>query len=143
MPLMLVPHEVGQDRVQLWIGALNETTVNPASLSVMVRSGTGPAASASVGAWQGSVGGRGRTIHYARLTIQGLQPRTRYRCELLRDGAVVAEATAFAATLPLDIPTIEETERSMLRVSTTSVCPTATTARIAAPVEMRLKVRAL
>ena len=40
-------------------------------------------------------------------------------------------------------PTIEPTERSMLRVSTTSVWPTATTVMIATLEAMRLKVRSV
>jgi hypothetical protein len=38
-------------------------------------------------------------------------------------------------------PTMEPTDRSMLRVSTTSVWPTATTVMTATLVEMRTKVR--
>jgi hypothetical protein len=40
-------------------------------------------------------------------------------------------------------PTIEPTDRSMLRVSTTSVCPTATTVMMATLDAMRLNVRKL
>jgi hypothetical protein len=114
LSLLLVPHEVGPNHVQLWVGALDEPAVAPASLSVTVRAGTAPAATADVGTWQGSVTGRGRSIAFRRVTITGLTPRTRYRCELLRDGVVVPDATAFASTLPVDLPTIEERSFTVL-----------------------------
>ena len=53
----------------------------------------------------------------------------------------VADDPGFVPTTYAVMPTIEPTERSMLRVNTTNVCPTATTAMIAVLVAMRLKNR--
>ena len=105
MTLLLVPHEVGQDRVQLWVGALDEPGVDPAALSVAVASTAGPAPFA-VGDWDGTVTAGVRSIQFRRLTITGLLPRGRYRFELRLDGRVVSDATA--TTLPDRLPSLDE-----------------------------------
>jgi hypothetical protein len=103
LTLLLVPHEIGTDRVELWVGALDEPAIQPASLAVTVVGGTGPTA---VGSWDGTVASGARSVAYRRLTIAGLQPRGRYRFELRQDGSIVSDATA--TTLPERVPGLDE-----------------------------------
>jgi hypothetical protein len=103
MTLLLVPHEVGPDRVELWVGALDEPAVAPASLSVAAIGGPGATV---VGAWDGTVAAGVRSISFRRLTIAGLQARGRYRFELRQDGNVVSDAVA--TTLPDRLPTLDD-----------------------------------
>jgi len=105
MTLLLVPHEIGQDRVQLWVGALDEPGVAPASLSVAVVGGPAPTL---VGQWDGIVGAGAHGVAFRRVTIDGLAPRGRYRFELRRDGTPVTDATAIATTLPDRLPGLDE-----------------------------------
>jgi hypothetical protein len=100
--LLLVPHEVGVDRVELWVGALDET-VGPDSLSVSVVGGPAPI---GVGHWDGTVAAGVRSVAFRRLTIDGLEARGRYRFELRRDGELVSDATA--TTLPDRLPSFDE-----------------------------------
>ena len=103
MTLLLVPHEVASDRVEVWVGALDEPAVQPASLSISI---VGVAGSTPVGHWDGTVTGGPRSISFRRLSIGGLLPRGRYRFELRRDGTVVSDA--MATTLPVDLPRLDE-----------------------------------
>lgn len=103
MTLLLVPHEVGPDRVELWVGALDEPAIQPASLSIAVAGGPGPTA---VGQWDGTLAAGARSIAFRRLTIAGLQPRGRYRFELRQDGNLVSDAAA--TTLPERLPSLDE-----------------------------------
>ena len=105
MSLLLVPHEVGLDQVQLWVGALDEPVVDPAALSVAVVAAGAPAPTI-VGGWDGVVTAGARSIKFARLTIGGLLPRGRYRFELRLDGQVVSDA--LATTLPERLPSLDE-----------------------------------
>lgn len=52
MTLLLVPHEVASDRIELWVGALDEPAAQPASLAVAV---VGVPGSTPVGHWDGTV----------------------------------------------------------------------------------------
>src|SRR5262245_7658326 len=112
MSLLLVPHEVGPNHVQLWVGALDEPALTTSSLSVRVRRGTGPGtpvvAQAGVGAWDKVVTAHDRSIAYRRIPFPGLHAGTGYRFELLRDGVVVADAGATAATFPDRLPSVAE-----------------------------------
>lgn len=103
LTLLLVPHDVGIDRVELWVGALDEPATQPASLAVDVVGRPGPT---PVGHWDGTVAAGARSIAYRRLTIAGLQPRGRYRFELRQEGSTVSDATA--TTLPERVPNLDE-----------------------------------
>ncbi len=103
MTLLLVPHDVASDRVELWVGALDEPAVQPASLAI---SAVGLPGSTPVGHWDGTVTGGPRSVSYRRLAITGLLPRGRYRFELRRDGNLVSDA--IATTLPVDLPRLDE-----------------------------------
>ena len=105
MSLLLVPHEVGLDQVELWVGALDEPDLDPARLSVALAVPGGPPP-APIGAWDRVVTGGPRSIRIRRLTIGGLLPRGRYRFELRLDGQVVSDATA--TTLPDRLPSVDE-----------------------------------
>jgi hypothetical protein len=105
MTLLLVPHEIGQDRVQLWVGALDEPVVTPASLSVSL---VGGASTTAVGQWDGVVSAGAHSVAFRRITFDGLVPRGRYRFELRRDGTPVTDATAVATTLPDRMPGLDE-----------------------------------
>jgi len=108
MTLLLVPHEVGSDRVQLWVGAIDEPATDAASLSVVAVTGPGAPRSTAVEQWDGTVTARARSVLFRRLWIDGLQPRGRYRFELRRTGDAEAVATATAATLPVLLPALDE-----------------------------------
>src|SRR5687767_8820502 len=103
MTFLLVPHDVASDSVQLWVGALDEPAVQPATLAVSV---VGAPGSTPVGHWDGTVIGGPRSISYRRLAIGGLVPRGRYRFELRRNGLLVSDA--IATTLPVDLPRLDE-----------------------------------
>jgi hypothetical protein len=103
MTLLLVPHEVASDRVELWVGAIDEPAVQPASLAI---SALGLPGSTPVGHWDGTVTGGSRSISFRRLAITGLQPRGRYRFEMRRNGDLVSDA--IATTLPVELPRLDE-----------------------------------
>ena len=105
MSLLLVPHEVGLDRVELWVGALDEPDIDPAALSVGLAIPAAPAPT-PIGAWDGIVSAGPRSIRFRRLVIDGLLPRGRYRFELRLDGRVVSDAVA--TTLPERLPSLDE-----------------------------------
>jgi len=105
MSLLLVPHEVGLDRVELWVGALDEPDIDPARLSVALALANGPAPT-PIGTWDGVVAADPRSIRFRRLTIDGLLPRGRYRFELRLDDRVVSDAVA--STLPERLPSVDE-----------------------------------
>lgn len=105
MTLLLVPHEVGSDQVELWVGALDEPALDPASLSVAAVGGPAPI---TVGGWDDVVSAGSRSIAYRRIPITGLSAHMRYRFDLTRDGVVVPAAAAAAWTLPVRLPTLEE-----------------------------------
>ena len=105
MSLLLVPHEVGLDRVELWVGALDEPDIDPAALSVGLAIPAAPAPT-PIGAWDGIVSAGRRSIRFRRLVIDGLLPRGRYRFELRLDGRVVSDAVA--TTLPERLPSLDE-----------------------------------
>jgi hypothetical protein len=106
LTLLLVPHEVGLDRVELWIGALDEPSIQPGSLSVALAGVVGGPGPSAVGQWDGTVTAGSRSIAFRRLTIAGLLPRTRYRFELRQDGALASDAVA--TTLPDRLPNLDE-----------------------------------
>ena len=105
MSLLLVPQEVGLDRVELWVGALDEPDIDPAALSVGLAIPAAPAPT-PIGAWDGVVSAGRRSIRFRRLVIDGLLPRGRYRFELRLDGRVVSDAVA--TTLPERLPSLDE-----------------------------------
>lgn len=103
MTLLLVPHEVTSDRVEVWVGALDEAAVQPASLSISIL---GVPGSTPVGHWDGTVAAGSRSISFRRMTVTGLLPRGRYRFELRQNGALVSDA--IATTLPDRLPGLDE-----------------------------------
>jgi hypothetical protein len=105
MSLLLVPQEVGLDRVELWVGALDEPDIDPMSLIVGLAIPAAPAAT-PIGAWDGIVSAGRRSLRFQRLVIDGLLPRGRYRFELRLDGRVVSDAVA--TTLPERLPSLDE-----------------------------------
>ena len=105
MSLLLVPQEVGLDRVELWVGALDEPDIDPAALSVGLAIPAAPAPT-PIGAWDGIVSAGPRSIRFRRLVIDGLLARGRYRFELRLDGRVVSDAVA--TTLPERLPSLDE-----------------------------------
>jgi hypothetical protein len=105
MTLLLVPHEVGTDQVEIWVGAIDEPGLDAARLAVATIGGPVPT---TVGQWDKVIAAGERSIAYRRVPIGGLATHTRFRFELLRDGVVVPGASATAWTLPDHLPTLEE-----------------------------------
>jgi hypothetical protein len=103
MTLLLVPHEVASDRVEVWVGAVDEPAAQPASLAISIL---GMPGSTPVGHWDGQVAAGSRSVAYRRLTVTGLLPRVRYRFQLQQNGALVSDA--IATTLPVDLPRLDE-----------------------------------
>jgi hypothetical protein len=103
MTLLLVPHDVASDRVEVWVGALDEPAVDAASLTLSV---VGTPGSTVVGHWDHTLAAGTRSIAYRRMTVTGLRQRQRYQFELRRNGTVVSDA--IATTLPIDLPRLDE-----------------------------------
>jgi hypothetical protein len=105
MTPLLVPHEVESNQVEIWVGAIDEPGLDPATLAVAAVGGPPPT---TVGQWDKLITAGEHSIAYRRIWIGGLTKRTRYRFELLREGAPVPDAFATAWTLPDRLPTLEE-----------------------------------
>ena len=105
MTLLLVPHEVGTNQVEIWVGAIDEPGLDAARLAVTAVGGPAPT---PVGHWDKLIPADEHSIAYRRVLIGGLTTRTRYRFELSQDGKPVPDASATAGTLPDHLPTLED-----------------------------------
>jgi hypothetical protein len=109
MTFLLVPHEVSATTATVWVGALDEPFA-AANAAFVLRSALGDQ---PLGAWAtwGRPPGPTR-VWFQRVTLPGLQPRTRHTLELLVDGA--PRAAAAVTTLPATLPAADEKPFTLL-----------------------------
>ena len=111
MAYLVVPHEVSATAATIWIGALDEPFA-PSQVRLLSNLGEHPLAAT----WE-HWASRDGTHHldYQRTTIPGLQSGTPLTLQLLANGQ--PQANASLATLPTQLPTLEEKPFTVLLAS--------------------------
>lgn len=95
---LLVPHEVGPDRAEVWVGLVDAPATG-------LRVAVGNRVVSLPSGWQRFAAG-GRTLLARRAVVDRLSPRRTYPVRLLRGAQAVAGATV--TTLPERLPTPAE-----------------------------------